>query len=482
MRFCGKKYGCRRRWAAVLALLVVACGALADEDHFRVVTYNIHGGHGDLVGNLSRFRDNMLDGEDMLCLQEVPLDASWEDVKSVFSDYPYTYQTISTTTDWIWPWQTRPAHAVTILSKLPFSSTHSKLIQIDPGGNRWQRHGQHVQIEIGAKTVHIFHIHNTYNFDNDDFASEKSGMLKFRDYVYERLGVSDIAAADNLIMLGDFNIFSEDVREILPTPGHAENGRDHISSIPLMERQGVYPTYASNLSDHNAVWGEFDIESPPVPAWTRPPEPRPIGTEVVMSAERVTDANGVEYYFANRTIADGSHDSGWQSSGNYRDSGLDPESEYEYAVKTRDLSRNRNESQWSERLSVRTAFLDTDLDGLPDDWERDHFGGIEHSSGALDEDSDQDGLSDREELLVGTDPTNPASNFRMSISRAVGGTLELRWPVRAGRSYRIMHSSNPGAGWEMAALVEAGADASGMHAHRPELDGRVSLFRIESID
>ncbi len=53
-----------------------------------------------------------------------------------------------------------------------------------------------------------------------------------------------------------------------------------------------------------------------------------------------------------------------------------------------------------------------------------------------------DGLSDWDEYLSGTEPTNPASALKVQV---VGGTnaagaLSLRWPVVAGRTYEVLGS------------------------------------------
>jgi hypothetical protein len=50
-----------------------------------------------------------------------------------------------------------------------------------------------------------------------------------------------------------------------------------------------------------------------------------------------------------------------------------------------------------------TGFVDTDADGLPDDWELWYFGDL---SQGPDDDYDTDGLTNLEEYLAGTDPTN----------------------------------------------------------------------------
>ncbi len=68
-------------------------------------------------------------------------------------------------------------------------------------------------------------------------------------------------------------------------------------------------------------------------------------TEVTMTATTATDDQyGVEYYFANRSVIDGTHDSGWQASPTYNDTGLAPFTSYTYQVTVRDTSYNNNET------------------------------------------------------------------------------------------------------------------------------------------
>jgi hypothetical protein len=81
--------------------------------------------------------------------------------------------------------------------------------------------------------------------------------------------------------------------------------------------------------------------------WT-PPEPNPMtwasepnaisDTEITMTATTATDADSppVEYYFTN--VTDTSHNSGWQGSPTFTDTGLTPNTTYTYNVKARDNS------------------------------------------------------------------------------------------------------------------------------------------------
>jgi len=87
------------------------------------------------------------------------------------------------------------------------------------------------------------------------------------------------------------------------------------------------------------------------------------------------------------------------------------------------------------------AALDSDGDGIPDAWMFKYFG---HPTGqAADlsrpqDDADADGMSNFQEFIAGTDPTNSASVLRIQIS-FVSSTngVELSWPASAARSYHV---------------------------------------------
>ena len=72
----------------------------------------------------------------------------------------------------------------------------------------------------------------------------------------------------------------------------------------------------------------------------------------------------------------------------------------------------------STKVIAVTSEEDTDNDGMPDSWEREHFGTI--LRGTAYSDSDGDGASDVEEYLADTDPTNRRSVFAVSRIVPVG--------------------------------------------------------------
>jgi hypothetical protein len=84
---------------------------------------------------------------------------------------------------------------------------------------------------------------------------------------------------------------------------------------------------------------------------------------------------------------------------------------------------------------VPDALEDSDMDGLPDGWERSYFGDLSHNGSA---DSDFDGQSDLAEFLCGTDPKNAQSVFAgTGIGTLEDGEIVLQWASQPGKRYRI---------------------------------------------
>jgi len=95
---------------------------------------------------------------------------------------------------------------------------------------------------------------------------------------------------------------------------------------------------------------------------TTPPTPDPMtwqtlpyatgSTSISMTATTASDPSGVEYYF--ESVAGGGHDSGWQDSPIYEDTGLQPDTQYTYRVQARDKSTNQNATAFSSSESATT--------------------------------------------------------------------------------------------------------------------------------
>jgi hypothetical protein len=104
---------------------------------------------------------------------------------------------------------------------------------------------------------------------------------------------------------------------------------------------------------------------------------------------------------------------------------------------------------------------DTDGDGIPDAWERLHFGNL--TSADATSDADGDGLSDRGEYLADTDPLDPNSTLRITshLYGLSGSPVTLTWQSRPTRLYRALKRTRlePGFSWSEVGLGTIYPDA-----------------------
>jgi hypothetical protein len=184
---------------------------------------------------------------------------------------------------------------------------------------------------------------------------------------------------------------------------------------------------------------EAEDISPPAPdpmQWALPPAAAP-AFSITMSAVEAEDPGGVEYYFTNLTIADGSHDSGWQDSPSHVDTDLQPGTQYTYTVTARDKSPARNTTAASVALTATTT-------GTPATdyrtWAA-RFPGTDLSN--RDGDPDGDGLTNNEERLWGKDPisSSPRNPLVFSSDPATASfTYTRRDPTLTGYTYSVWTS------------------------------------------
>ncbi len=93
--------------------------------------------------------------------------------------------------------------------------------------------------------------------------------------------------------------------------------------------------------------------------------------------------------------------------------------------------------------SGNSGFVDADHDGMDDNWELSHFQTLSRDGTG---DLDQDGLTDLQEYLAGTDPTSPGSVLKVLPPAAGDRTLTIA--VAAGHSYTIQFRDElAGGGW-----------------------------------
>lgn len=94
----------------------------------------------------------------------------------------------------------------------------------------------------------------------------------------------------------------------------------------------------------------------------------------------------------------------------------------------------------TERLDLVLGVLpsDTDGDGMADNWETQHFGGL---LAQPNEDPDQDGMSNLKEYRAGTDPRNPQSRFEFIQIAPLPEGMYLRWASQPNRRYVLKRSA-----------------------------------------
>ncbi len=103
-------------------------------------------------------------------------------------------------------------------------------------------------------------------------------------------------------------------------------------------------------------------------------------------------------------------------------------------ILTDDDNLDREAVMWYRQFQPAA---DTDADGLSDGWELWHFGSTTQTTGSADSDSDR--LSNADEEIAGTDPTNAASALIQfaPLSQAAGREVVLSWRSATGRTYAI---------------------------------------------
>jgi Tol biopolymer transport system component len=91
-------------------------------------------------------------------------------------------------------------------------------------------------------------------------------------------------------------------------------------------------------------------------------------------------------------------------------------------------------NQKPDIYALRLGAVDSDGDGMDDDWEMAYFGTLARDGTG---DFDGDGHTDLEEFLAGTDPTDANSILRAMLLLAPDGTTTVLWHSVPGKSYRV---------------------------------------------
>ncbi len=121
--------------------------------------------------------------------------------------------------------------------------------------------------------------------------------------------------------------------------------------------------------------------------------------------------------------------------------------------------------------------LDSDQDGLPDDWERAAWGdttACDDSAG----DPDQDGQSNRAEYVAGTDPRRFDSCLRLTAIRPSPAEVTLEWKGNAAQRYRVFTSSDL-RNWYLLGVPTAGGDGQAQIADTSADAAATRFYRVQ---
>lgn len=110
---------------------------------------------------------------------------------------------------------------------------------------------------------------------------------------------------------------------------------------------------------------------------------------------------------------------------------------------------------WQFRRLLVLVLADTNNNGLPDAWERRHFGSLTAPLGGPDDDYDHDGFTNRQEQLAGTDPDDDADFLFVSYPVKAGDDCLIRFPTEPARTYRVEYKAElADADWTLLTTIE----------------------------
>ena len=105
------------------------------------------------------------------------------------------------------------------------------------------------------------------------------------------------------------------------------------------------------------------------------------------------------------------------------------------------LDDEGNTKDWFTLLHDQPQTDDSDEDGLPDWWEKWHFGSVTNETGSGD--ADEDTVTNESEYKGGTDPGDPASLLEISsVIMPASNSVTLGWQAVPGQLYDVLACTN----------------------------------------
>ena len=130
-------------------------------------------------------------------------------------------------------------------------------------------------------------------------------------------------------------------------------------------------------------------------------------------------------------------------------------------------------------VTVEAVLVDSDGDGMPDDWEAAH-GFDPHNPADAAQDADGDGLANLQEYLAGTDPRSASSTLKLTaLGWQAGRGWVFEFDMVAGRSYSLIKRGSVASGvWTRCYDIPAQAVGARIEVVDPDLGSGAQFYRL----
>ena len=149
----------------------------------------------------------------------------------------------------------------------------------------------------------------------------------------------------------------------------------------------------------------------------------------------------------------------------------------EYAFRISYVLANGRESALSNYSATRTWGRDFSQDGLPDDWQREYFGLESSAWPGPGMDSDNDGATNMDEFLAGTNPSDSGSKLKLRLVKMEMGQ-RLTWLAEPGSVYQVQHSGGIGSSMNWMSIGRPLVASESNVGLSLEAVGDVAFYRI----
>ncbi len=235
------------------------------------------------------------------------------------------------------------------------NNSYESITEVASGGkptNRYSylEHKWPISVTGGNPVTFYVEAYKTSNSEGDDFV-----------FAYSTTGVD--GSYTNMVTVTKTS--DNDTAQSYVLPG-GTSGTVHIRVLDTDQTGGnttLDTIYIDHMHIYSAAGGPPETDPPtPDPATFASPPSADSDTAISMTATTGTDVTGpVQYNFTETTIGPGATNSGWQTSPDYTDSGLDPDTLYTYTVQMKDALGNTGTASSGASATTDAGCTPTDM-------------------------------------------------------------------------------------------------------------------------